>query len=267
MTFPLMKIASGESEKSRIFSVRRLAYLRADRLWEPRKGKRSQVRPAFLAFLGSRAGCQAFCANLMAEREALCEGETFSVSKKAGYRWMHQEVPGGVVTCWYLPQLFHLEPVEDPGWVRFVFAPPRWWVEAQAVELRLEVAGVEGANGQDAAEAALFAAFLDRRTTLPILRELRFQLQLYLAAKEAGFVTRTRDAYQGFDFAGFTECGLRPPLAVCASYPTVVEFLKEQINTYRETYHGTTASPAGGRLLSYPEAPSFQYCLFDQVAQ
>jgi len=255
MTFPSMKIASGKTEKSRVFTVRRLAYLRADRLWEPKRGKASEVFPAMLCFLGSRAETQAFSANLKAGRPAVCGHDIFTVQTKAGYRWIAQEVPGGVVTTVYLPQLFHLEPVEDPGWVRFVFAPPGWWIREQAAEVRLEVTGEDP---QEVAQAALFAAFLDRRTTMPVLRDPRFQLQLFRAAQEAPFITRARNRYQGFDFAGFTQCGLRLPLALAASYDAVIDFLKQQIALYKEHYHGATTSPAGGRILSYPEAPTEQ---------
>jgi len=263
MTFPKMKIASGKTEKSRVFTVRRLAYLRADRLWEAKRGKASEVFPAMLCFLGSRAETQAFSANLKAGRGAMCERDIFIVQPKAGYRWIAQEVPGGVVSTVYLPQLFHLEPVEDPGWVRFVFAPPGWWIREQAAEVRLEVTGEDP---QEVAQAALFAAFLDRRTTMPVLRDLRFQLQLFRAAQKAPFTTHTCNRYQGFDFGGFAPCGLRPPLAIAASYDTVIDFLKKQIAIYRENHHGKTASPAGGRILSYPEAPTFQYQLFAEVA-
>jgi len=168
------------------------------------------------------------------------------------------------VSTVYLPQLFHLEPVEDPGWVRFVFAPPWWWIREQAAEVRLEVTGEDP---QEIAQAALFAAFLDRRTTMPVLRDLRFQLQLFRAAQKAPFTTHTCNRYQGFDFEGFAPCGLRPPLAIAASYDTVIDFLKEQITLYKEHYHGATASPAGGRILSYPEAPVTQLEFDFAVAQ
>jgi len=193
----------------------------------------------------------------------VCGHDIFTVQPKAGYRWTGQEVPGGVVTTVYLPQLFHLEPVEDPGWVRFVFAPPRWWIREQAAAVRLEVTGEDP---QEVAQAALFAAFLDRRTTFPVLRDLRFQLQLFRAAQKAPFTTRTCDRYQGFDFEGFAQCGLRPPLAIAASYDTVTDFLKKQIALYKEQHHGKTASPAGGRILSYPEAPTQQLGLNFGVA-
>ena len=52
--------------------------------------------------------------------------------------------------------MFHLEPVGPlPQEVRFVFAPPSWWIEEQAEALAAEF----GEDAPDVARAALFCAY------------------------------------------------------------------------------------------------------------
>jgi len=182
MEFPAFKIEregkKDPARKTRVFETRLLGYLAADSLWEaPRAG--DLLRPVWLAYLGTERETHPFTANLRGGARARAAGDTFQIPKRAPYRWSTQKVPGGLVTVAYLPELFHLEPAlpfaDD---VRFILAPPRWWVDEQAAQLAPEF----GEDAPDVARAALFCAFLDRRTALPLVHDLRFHLQLYRAA-------------------------------------------------------------------------------------
>jgi len=141
-------------------------------------------------------------------------------------------VPGGLVTVAYLPELFHLEPAlpfaED---VRFVLAPPHWWIDEQAAQLAPEL----GEDAADVARAALFCAFLDRRTPLRLVHDLRFHLQLYRAALATGWIHRAGGfRYQGtvLHGRGAEACGLDAPLACHVGQEALTGFLIEQTSLW-----------------------------------
>jgi len=60
--------------------------------------------------------------------------------------------------------------------------------------------------------AALFVAFLDRRTSLPVVHDLRFHLQLYRAALEKPWCRDGDD--HAVEPYGLDDCGLDDPLLV-----------------------------------------------------
>jgi hypothetical protein len=188
MGFPALTIETAPkkdgSAKTRTFSVHLLGFLTADALWAS-GGEGSAERPVWLSYFGTESETQPFTANLRGGRKARADGDVLELGRRL-YRWSPpQRVPHGVVTVAYLPELFHLEPagpVDDH--VRFVFAPPRWWVVEQAEDLALEF----GEAAPDVARAALFCAYLDRRTPLPLIHDLRFHLQVYLAALATGWI-------------------------------------------------------------------------------
>jgi hypothetical protein len=183
------------------------------------------------------------------------------LAAKRRYRWASpQRVPGGVVTIAYLPELFHLEPVAVGGGpVRFIFAPPSWWIEEQAALLAPEF----GEEAPDAARAALFAAYLDRRTPLPIVHDLRFHLQLFRAAREASWIEPFADRPSASDelvASGIETLGLDSPLACDVDPETLSAFLIEQTALFHkeQTRHAQTRLPAGGRILPFPASPATQ---------
>lgn len=271
MTFPALKLQRKGREagkvKTRVFSVRLLGHLAANRLWEP-GGSAKAVRPVWIAYLGTDQESRAFTANFRAGRLAEADGDRFQAPKRSPHRWVTQRVPGGVVTVAYLPQLFHLEPpapcCQD---VRFVFSPPRWWLERQAERLEPEY----GAEAWEAARAALFAAFLDRRTALPVIRDLAFHLRLYRAAREAEWVHEpesSRYAHGLLTGGRWAACGLDEPLACRVDAATFAEFLTHQTHLYHreEMRHGTTRRAADRRILPYSEAAPAQLCFDFAVA-
>ncbi len=257
----------GKGRKTRSFAVRLLGYLTADRLWDaPAAGP--AVHPVWIAYFGTDGESGPFTANFRVGREARTRNERFRIPKKAAHRWTAAKVPGGVVTVGYLPELFHLEP---PGpfvdrEVRFVLAPARGWLAEQAEALAAEL----GEDAPDAARAALFAAYLDRRTPLPLLRDLRFHLRLYRAALEQPWVLRPGESrtYAPLYAAGVEAAGLDHPLAVSASQEALAEFLVEQTTLYHreEARHGTTRFAADRRLLPCPATAPVQLRLDLAVA-
>lgn len=264
MSFPQLKLQRRQREaggevKTRVFSVRRLAYLAASSLWEP-EGAAGAVRPVWLGYLASDQESRAFTANFRAGRLAATGTIKFQVPRRSPHRWVTQRSGDLVITVAFLPELFHLDP---PGPfcsdVCFVFAPPRWWLEAQAERLAAEF----GEDAWEAARAALFAAFLDRRTALPLVSDLRFHLRLYRAALEADWLHRAEDSDYGnglLQGTGWSACGLDEPLACRVGTAAFHQFLIEQTTLYRreEISHGTTRLAADRRLLSYPDAPAEQ---------
>ena len=258
MDFPSLTIKpeakKGSTAKTRIFSVQLLGYLAADPLWEP-GGNGSTVRPVWLAYAATDRASHPFTANLRAGRKAVAASDVLDFPRRT-HRFTFQKVPGGLVTVAYLPELFHLEPATpSPGLVRFVFAPPRWWVAEQAEILAPDF----GEEAQEAARAALFCAYLDRRTPLPLVHDLRFHLQLFRAAKETYWLQEVRTSRGGLLVGrGAEAAGLDEPLAVSVGQPALTDFLIAQTSLYHqeEIRRGTTRSAATGRLLPYPgEAP------------
>jgi hypothetical protein len=269
MGFPALTIEASSpdaSTKTRTFSVHLLGYLAADALWEP-GGNGSAERPVWVAYFGTERESHPFTANFRAGRKARSRFEALDLPRRAPHRWTTQKVPGGLVTVAYIPALFHLEPagpVEDE--IRFVFAPPRWWVDEQAGEL-VDL----GDDARDTARAALFCAYLDRRTPLPLVHDLRFHLQVYRAALASGWVhPLSGHKREGVVLVGrdAEAAGLDAPLACRVGPSTLAEFLVEQTSLYHqeEIRRGKTRFAAGGRLLSYPAGAASQLCFDFEVA-
>jgi len=250
-------MGKGRSKKTRVFSVRLLGLVEADPLWD--SGAADEVRPVWISYLGTESETQAFTANFRGGYKATSGIKTLQILKSAPYRWVTQKVPGGAITTAYLPDLFHLEPLDPaPPRVRFVFAPPTWWVDRAAEVLRAEL----GEEAREAARAALFAAYLDRRTPLPVLGELPFHQQLYRAARETDWLHEpsSPDVYRSYrvlSAQGFESCGFDELLAASVPQEKLAEFLIGQTSKYqpKEIPHGQDRLPSDRRLLPHPEPP------------
>jgi len=239
--------------KTHTFSVQLLGFLTADPLWEP-GGNGSAFRPVWIAYAGTERESSPFTANFRAGRKAGTTSEALEIPKRGPHRWSFQKVPGGIVTVAYIPSLFHLEPVTqgEEDAVRFVFAPPRWWITEQARSLASDF----GDEAQEAARAALFCAYLDRRTPLPLVHDLRFHLQVYRAACAAGLLyelSRIRGGGEVLVGRGARACGLDAPVALSVGQSELADFLIEQTQIYHqeEIRRGKTRIAASGRLLSF----------------
>jgi hypothetical protein len=251
--------------KGRVFSSRLVGYLAADRLWDAGSAP-NVVRPVFLAYLGTERELQPFTANLRAAARAKTGRVSLQLPKKARFRWLVQKQPQGlVITVAYLPSLFHLDPPVAADHHCFVSAPPRWWVDDQVPHLRREF----GEEAREVARAAHFCAFLDRRSTLPLLHDLRFHLHLYRAALEAEWVTPVASASGMFlSSFGLDTCGLEEPLACLVAPDELDQFVADQTSAYfeQEIRHGSHRFPADRRLLSLPATTALQLRLDLDVA-
>jgi hypothetical protein len=242
--------------KTRTFSARLLGCLMANGLWELGAGGEAQ-RPVWLAYFATVGAAKPFTANLRAGRRVTVSGgDRIEVPRSSEHRWSARPVPGGVVTVCYLPELFHLEPpVPFTDDVSFVMAPSRRWVNEQAGQLVSE----HGEDARDVVRAALFAAYVDRRTPLPLLRDLRFQLQLYRAALEEPWVA---DPLRGSaPPCNLDACRLDPPLACGVGRERFAAFLTEQTERFHREHGPAARVTAGLEVESEAVLPAAQLAL------
>lgn len=259
--------------KTRRFSVTLLGWTAADSMWFT-TGQQNVTQPVWMAYAGSESAVRAFTANLRCGHKAAMSlgpghgeyrGDIFQIPKRSGHRWVQQRLGDSALGMVYLPEPFHLEPnrLGEQGRIDFLFMPPLWWLDAQTERLRPEL----GHDAREAAHAALFVAFLDRRTPRPLVNDLRFHLQLYRAALEQPWVMPAKPPGErwarraGHVYAFNTRaCGLAEPLRVGVAADAFEQFLTAQTTTYfeQEIQHGTSRIPSTGRFLPYPELSGHQ---------
>ncbi len=264
------KSPKGRVVKSRRFCATLLTYLTADALW-PLGQAGQALRPAWITYAASYEMARAFTANLrggLKAKTGAVAGDALELPKSAPHRWVVRRTDGGgaVITA-YLGALFELDPGAPAERIAFVLMPPRGWLHRQAAALAPEF----GEEALDAARAALFAAFLDRRSPLPLVHDLRFQLQLYRAALEASWTQGPKDTrYGAGDLWAVSPdaCGLDTPRLVSVRHADFEAFLKAQTASYfaKEIAHGQNRFRPDCRLLPYPERPPRQLCLDLAVA-
>ncbi len=274
MDFPTLTITherkrGGRVVKSRRFSATLLTYLTADRLWALGQAGQAQ-RPVWISYAATYEMARAFTANFRGGSKARIghDEETLELPKSAPHRWIVRRTEGGgaVITA-YLGGLFELDPGEPAERIAFVLMPPLSWLDRQARDLAPEL----GDDARDTARAALFAAFLDRRSPLPLVHDLRFQLELYRAALEAPWTQapRTLRYGEGDLWAVSPEsCGLDSPRLVDVSHSDFEAFLKARTADYfrKEIARGQNRFRSDRRLLPYPERPPCQLRLDLAVA-
>ena len=261
--------------KSRSFSVQLASFLIADRLWDPPTLNAAR-KPVWMTLIGSQAETTAFVTNFRGGAKARGGRYTvYQLPKRSEHRWSQETLQLGefpaVVTTAYLPDLFELEPrspVALDGQVQFVFAPPKHWVLDQARQLVSDYQD----DALEAAEGALFAAFLDRRTPIPLVGDLRFRLRLYRAAREQDWLVEPEPSERvhcTWAFGKrFATIGIRSPLVCSVGQQRLTEFLAEQTALYRQEDlpHGTHREPQDSGLLPFPHAPAPQLCFDFAVA-
>ncbi|MCP4870581.1 MAG: hypothetical protein GY898_17900, partial [Proteobacteria bacterium] len=253
----------GYIQKSRRFSVTGLGFLTADWLWELGHSEKTQ-RPVWIAYAGPVEACRAFTANFRGGRKAGGESwRPLEIPKKSPHRWVHQRRGETQVTVAYIPELFDLDPGLPPDDITFLFAPPTWWLDEQAAVLADDF----GDQARDVARAALFVAFVDRRSPLPLVQDLRFHLQLYTAALEEDW-TLSPEFRGAFQAERLGPCGLDEPLLCRVGHPTFQDFLTDQTNAYfeKEIRHGQNRFRPDRRVLPYPDRAPAQLCFQFEAA-
>jgi hypothetical protein len=252
-TFAIEPKGGPHSGKGRSFSVYALNYALANRAWLPlSRSPENRHRPAYIAYAATEQESRAFTANLRKGRPFVAKSiyggrdAELDMPRSAGYRWLHQRVEGGVIiTTALLPDLFLLDAGMLDERIRFIFAPPRWWVSKMAA------ARPEGPSlGRETVIATYFAAMLDRRTPQPIINDSAFHILLLRAARAcpwfqpaSGSRTSPGNVFvwpEGGSMPGFDELAL-----VDVSHADFEAFLAEQTGIY--------AQQAPAWLLEEPE--------------
>ena len=228
--------------KGRTFKVSLLGFLTADGYHD--KGSSRAYRPVYLSVAESDAQVRAFVANLRTGREAEVRDaagnllpKMLEIPRGIGLRWHFKkmEKPAGVtVATGYLPDLCDLDPGILQEDIRFLFAPPRWWVErelqAPSIQALPEAIRREAVIGQ------LFAAFLDKRSPLPIVPDPLFHRRLYVAARGLTWFAEpdgTKDwAPRMFRFPGTGSDGLELVAGVKVSHEQFENVLRDETARY-----------------------------------
>jgi hypothetical protein len=248
--------------KGREFTVTLLGYVCADSLWELGAGGEA-MRPVWIAYVGPDQAVRAFTANFRAGRKARSGALDFEIPKSSPHRFIHHRHGETTLTVAYLPEPFHLEPAVSPAEIGFVFMPPTWWLDEQAEALRSQY----GERSREIARAALFAAYLDRRSPLPLIQDLDFHHQLFSEAQRQLWI-HSAERQGAIQQDGVAGCGLEPPLLCLTSHETFETFLVDQTNAYfaKEIRHGKNRIRPDRRLLPYPSGAATQLRLDFQVA-
>jgi len=266
MTYTI-SIEPKKGSKGRTFSAYLFNTITADSAWE--SGSGDLTRPVYLAFTTSEREAHAFTANLRSGRRAVVrnayghEEAKIEILKSSGHRFVTERCrrSGSALVTVYLPSLFELDPgLLDPH-IRFVFAPASWWIERELASPALESFPPEEAR--EFVVAAAFAAFLDRRTSLPIINDPRFHRQLYRAAKEERWWHEPASQTYGHAILRvFPQeiVGLEQVALVNLDHDTFESFLRRQTSIFYRTVE--SVSRALPRIAP-PPARSLQLSLFD----
>lgn len=261
-----------EGQKSRLFRADVLCAVAAPDLWElGSTGKENTVRPVLLAYAATEHESRAFTANLRAGRAAVEEGShsyrvRFEIPRSAGFRFETYSRDGGTLTIAYLPSAFALQPgTAEQDAIKFLFMPPTWWVDREAATLP-----DLGCDAREAALAAYFVAYLDRRSPLPIANDHRFHLELYRAARASNWCHEPEGSPQQYDrlyAEGSTTVGFEPPVLVSTTHEIFSAFLAEHTAKHlprqqEVVSHGKTRSASTGWLLPDSSGAPSQLGLF-----
>jgi hypothetical protein len=249
MHFPQLSIGKTNDPKGRSFHVHYVASIESAALFPP--GGNRTLRPLLLAYAGSPSAVRAFTVNLRMGLPATGDGRRFELLRSLGYRYqVTSPAPGQALAIAYLPELFHLQPgVQDHDALRFVSAPPRWWLDRQEALLRPEV----GELARDHALATAFVARLDARTPLPIANDPAFHHALFLDALEEPW-TAAGDAGGTFTCHGLDALGLATPVLCNVREEVFARFLARATAKHLPRHVTPCLRPA-------PPAPAMQLAL------
>jgi hypothetical protein len=207
MHFPSLTIGRKDDPKGRTFTVHYVASIQAPGICPP--AGNGTLRPVLFAYAGTSSAVRAFTANLRAGLTAATNDRRYELLRSLGYRYqITSPATGKALVIAYLPELFHLQPgVQEHGALRFVSAPPRWWVDRQTELLAPEF----GDLAREHALAMAFVARLDARTPLPIANDPGFHHGLYQLAREEPWIETGEDR-QALAFDGLDALGLVDPV-------------------------------------------------------
>lgn len=176
-----LTIETKKGSKGRSFSAYMLGWIDAPRFFEAGTNGKN-TRPVWLSVLASEGESRPFCRNLQLGKVAASRVEKFELLKTAGYQVRHQRVPEGVISTFFLPDLFVINPgMVDPDQIKFIMLPDPHWLEQQ--------------SDPEGALALLFLAYLDRRCRFPMPPDVGFAQKLLHACLEEGLAHQNEDRY------------------------------------------------------------------------
>ncbi len=259
-------VTDPEADKSRSFRATLLSYVVADTIWELGAASGTARRPVWISYVAPNEQARAFTANLRQGTRASAANHTLQIPKTAPLSWRVEPQPGGVtITTGFLRDAFAIDPGMTPDRIQFVLMPPSRWVEDQAQRLTQTFQD----DARDVVLASLFAAYLDRRTPMPILNHPEFHLDLYRSAVEMNlFATTQANGYSPFYPYAAPDAGLVPARLLQLEHNDFVAFLKSRIAAFfaEEIARGKTRIHRTRRLLPDAGSTHSQLCLDFAVA-
>jgi len=261
---PLTVTHTSARGEEHVYRGHLIASVVADFAWSG-GGQGNAVRPIFFAVAASHGEAGPLAAALA--RGAIAEvpnGDGYSRSKptryellrSAGYARLTQATPAGVLTTFYLPELYQRDPgLVDPERAAFAVLPRADWVAAQrydAAAIDAHLARVRryfsgwDYGGRDCPtidatwtpQARLFGEALDRRTPAPLLTDDAFLVQLLRAAVDTRMAVlsghRKRDSYgeDPYRESGVADAGYARGLAFAATQQRIADLVGVSARLY-----------------------------------
>ena len=266
-----LSIEPAKGRKGRTFRAHLFNYLTANSLWDCGANGKAH-RPVYLAYAATDQEARAFTANLRTGRRAIVRNAygggdgTIEILKSSGHRFVFERRNGTTIVTAFLPELFELDPGLLGEEVSFVWAPPTWWVDREVRAPALEPFPAD--ERRELVLAGHFAAFLDRRTPLPILSDPAFHRQLYRAARnESWFIEPAGYPLNPGRLFIYPDelVGLELAALIDVDHAAFEDFLRRETTTYyeNEVPHGTHRIASCRRLLPDPATVGTQLSLFD----
>lgn len=216
--------------KGRTFQAHLLAWIDAPNYFDHGHcTSANKTRPVWMAVATTSQAARPFSINMLRGTTAAQTGyyssshpPKWELVRAAKYRKHHRKAAGGVVTTFFIPELFALNPgMVDPDYIRFVMLPSTKWIESQSMPV-------------EDAEALLFLAYLDRRTRFPFPQDVAFARRLLAACQAGGLASGSGGWSRNYQEHGFGNLGLRRGIGFNALHETFGEILADEIQTYHK---------------------------------
>lgn len=260
---PLTVTHTGARGDQHVYRGWLVALVVADFAWSG-GGQGNAVRPIFFAVAASPGEAGPLCAALARgaaaevheDRHSSRKPARYELLRSAGYARLTQTTPAGVLTTFYLPELYQRDPgLVDPERAALAVLPRADWVAAQrydAAAIDAHLAAVPrlysgwGRDSRDCPtidatwtpQARLFGEALDRRTSAPLLTDDAFLVQLLRAAVDTRLAVlsghRKLESYNSEPYSeiGVEAAGYARGLAFVATQKQIAELVGVSARLY-----------------------------------